>query len=139
MKAKEYLKQIEKYETCLQQKVRELEYINMKLTNLTSLRVGEGRGSKSTESKFAYNIIKKVDLENKIHDDINELTDMRDKIIDQIQRMPNTLYMKLLYKRYIEYKKFDRIAREMYFHPGYVRTLHIQALKEFERINLNNF
>ncbi len=39
----------------------------------------------------------------------------------------------MLFKRYVEYKSFKVIAKEMHYSYQYVIRLHKQALKEFEK------
>ena len=73
-----------------------------------------------------------IDLEAEINDEIDRFVDEKHKIINQIQRLKNADYISLLFKRYVEYKKFETIAVEMNFTYQYVIEMHRYALKEFE-------
>jgi hypothetical protein len=51
--------------------------------------------------------------------------------------MKNERHMVVLYKRYVEFKGFGAIAREINFSYEYVRHLHRDALRAFEKMKLN--
>ena len=73
-----------------------------------------------------------IDLEAEINAEIDRFVDEKHKIINQIQGLKNSDYISLLFKRYVEFKKFETIAVEMNFTYQYVLNMHGYALKEFE-------
>ena len=52
-----------------------------------------------------------------------------DVIIEQ--KMKDPQFIKVLFKRYVEYKGFDKIAVELECSERNVYTIHGQALKDF--------
>ena len=70
-------------------------------------------------------------------DKIKAETDLRHRIIEQIQMLSNPTYVEILSRRYIECHSFERIACNMGYAYNYVCTLHGEALKEFDRVVLN--
>ena len=73
-----------------------------------------------------------IGLEAEINAEIDRFVDEKHKIINQIQGLKNSDYISLLFKRYVEFKKFETIAVEMNFTYQYVLNMHGYALKEFE-------
>ena len=59
---------------------------------------------------------------------------MRNIITEQIQHLDDDRYVKILFKRYVELKKFHVIHVEMKYDYDYVRVLHGEALGYFEMI-----
>ena len=84
-------------------------------------------------------MIKYIDLENDLNKQIDEFVDLKNKIINEIQSLKDINYVKLLYKRYIEYKRLEVIAVEMNYTYTYVRTLHGQALQEFDKVHTQSY
>ena len=58
----------------------------------------------------------------------------RQQIIDRIHRTDKEAYMQVLYKRYIEGKKFEEIKREMHYEVSYIRKLHCKALHAYTNV-----
>lgn len=74
-----------------------------------------------------------MDLENEINAEIDSFIDTKHEIINQIQSLHNTKYVQVLYKRYVEYKQHNRIAREIHYDISHEFRLHQQALQAFEQ------
>lgn len=134
MKVKDYLKQIQLLDIKIDQRIKQAQ-------NLREIAVA-GKGIDYSKDKvqtsvsgdaIAESIIKYVSLENDINRQIDKFVDLKNKIIGQIQGLSDPTYMQLLYKRYIEYKRLELIAVEMGYTYQYTRSLHSQALQEFER------
>ena len=80
-------------------------------------------------------VAKIVDLETEVENDIINLMYRQHEITDQIHKLDNLNYMKILFKRYIEGKDFQTIANEIPLTYEYVLNLHGKALKAFETAN----
>ncbi len=63
---------------------------------------------------------------------IESYTQEQNKIISQIQSLEDSRYIEILYKRYVEFKKFELIAVEMNYDYNWVKNLHGMALMNFE-------
>lgn len=134
MKAKEYLQQLQQLDTVINQKIKEVQDLRLKSQSTGGIDYSKDRvqTSPSGDAPFVKLIGRIIDLEAEINAEIDAFVDEKHKIINQIQGLKNADYISLLYKRYVEYKKFETIAVEMNFTYQYVLNMHGYALKEFE-------
>ncbi|MCD8207449.1 MAG: hypothetical protein LUD72_05900, partial [Bacteroidales bacterium] len=84
------------------------------------------------DAPYAKTIQKIIDLDLEVNADVDRYVDLKHEIIDRIQKMEDLRFVNLLYKRYVEYKPFDMIAREMGYVYRYTVQLHGEALSAFE-------
>lgn len=134
MKAKEYLQQLQRLDTVINQKVEEVQNLRLKARSAGSFDYSKERvqSSPSGDAPFVKPICRIVDLEAEIDAEINRYVDEKHRIINEIQGLKDADHINLLYKRYVEFKKFEVIAVEMNFTYQYVLNMHGYALKEFE-------
>lgn len=134
MKAKEYLQQLQRLDTVINQKIKEVQDLRLKSQSTGGIDYSKEQvqSSPSGDAPFVKLIGRIIDLEAEINAEIDAFVDEKHKIINQIQGLKNADYISLLYKRYVEYKKFETIAVEMNFTYQYVLNMHGYALKEFE-------
>ena len=131
MTAKEYLKQIEKLNILIEQKMSELSELR-RYDGYTAVRLGgDGGGKKSTEAAFTRAVEKRVILEQKINSMIDEYVERKNTIIGQLHSLHNSVYIQILYKRYIEFKPLYRIAGEINYSYQHVKRMHGSALQSF--------
>ena len=134
MKAKEYLQQLQRLDTVINQKIKEVHDLRLQAQSGGGFDYSKERvqSSPSGDAPFANMIARIADLEDEINAEIDRFVDEKHKIINQIQGLKNADYISLLFKRYVELKKFEIIAIEMNFTYQYILELHGYALKEFE-------
>lgn len=139
MKAKEYLQQLQWLDTVINQKIRELDDLRYMSTSVGSIDYSRERvqSSPSGDAPFVGLTERIIALNEEINAEIDAFVDKKHLIINQIQRLKNVNHVSILYKRYVEYKKFEVIADEMNFTPDYIKHLHGSALRDFERKVLN--
>ena len=89
------------------------------------------KSSKAADS-MAKKVIDFVDKEAELKKDIERLIELRHQIIDMIFKLEDVRYIEVLFKRYVQYKRFEQIACEMSFSYDRARHLHIEALRAFE-------
>lgn len=135
MKAKEYLQQLQRLDTVINQKIKELGDLRLKSRSTGAIDYSKEKvqTSPSGDAPFVKLIGRIIDLEAEINAEIDVFVDEKHKIINQIQSLKNSDYISLLFKRYVEFKKFETIAIEMNFTYQYVLNMHGYALKEFEK------
>lgn len=140
MKAKEYLQQLKRLDTMINQKNQELGDLRLRAKCAGSVNYSQERvqTSPTGEGAFAKLVEKILDLESEINIEIDVFIDKKHAIINQIQSLQNTDYTKLLYKRYVEYKSLERICVEMGFSYNYIKHLHGYALQNFQEKILNS-
>lgn len=134
MKAKEYLQQLQRLDTVINQKIKEVHDLRLQAQSGGGFDYSKERvqSSPSEDAPFVKPICRIIDLEAEINAEIDRFVDEKHKIINQIQGLKNSDYISLLFKRYVEFKKFETIAVEMNFTYQYVLNMHGYALKEFE-------
>ena len=138
MKAKEYLGNLRALKTKLDQKKAQLLELAMTRGNIGSFDYSKERVQASTDGNQVENdAIKLLMLESSIKDDIIDFEFEKDKIIREIHSMKNPEHITLLFKRYVEFKRFEVIAIEMNFTYQYTRELHGNALQDFETTYTN--
>lgn len=134
MNAKQYLKSICLLDIKVSQKRRELERLRLDY-GLSGVDYSKDhvQGSSSSEASFVRLAERAAELEQQIAETITELIDKRNEAIASIHKLESSQHIDLLYKRYVEYKSLEQIAREMGYSYIHIARLHGQALQEFER------
>lgn len=141
MTAKQYLSQLKKLDIQISQLMSEKEYLEGALVN-KSITIKDIRVKSSLPADpMADAITRIVDLEKELDKKIDRLIDLRTIIVEQIQSLQNSLYMQILYKRFVEYKRctdvFDEIRKETPTYTYSDRQLYRaydSALMEFSKI-----
>lgn len=131
--AKEYLKQLKVLNVKIINKQKELSEMRQLSRSIGSFKydtekVQTSPGKDMLEKKA----VQCVYLEREIDREIGKFVDLKHKIINEIHALNNSSYIEVLFKRYVEFKRFEEIAVETNYSYQYVRELHGAALKEFE-------
>lgn len=139
MKAKDYLLQLQRLDTVISQKIKELADLRTMSTGVGCTDYSKDRvqTSLSTDAPFAKIVNRIADLNDEINQEIDTFTDEKHKIINQIQGLQDSKHIDILYKRYVEFKRLEVVAVEMCYTYQYTRELHGFALQEFERTYKN--
>lgn len=134
MKAKEYLQQIFLLDTAINQKLREVSALRLKVQSIGSVDYSKDRimTSASGNAVFVKLTERIIDLEKEINAEIDNFVRQKNKIINQIQKSENACYADLLFKRYVEYKSLERISIEMNYSYDRIRHMHADALENFQ-------
>ena len=140
MKAKDYLKRLECFDTIIRQKQQEITELRLTASSTGGFDYSKERvqSSPSGGAPFERPVLKIIELEQQINAEIDRFVDKKHKIINEIQSLNNSDYINLLYKRYVEYKSLEQICVEMNFSYDYIKHLHGYALKIFEDKILNS-
>ena len=138
MTAKEYLSEVQTLQTMIEQKQETIKQIWESITTVHGLQYDREKvqGGKQTD-RIEESVAKIVDLEKEAEADIVNLIHKKHEIITQIHALDNYRYIQLLFKRYIEFKKFQTVAEEMNLTDQYVKEMHPKALKAFEKQHQN--
>ena len=133
MKAKEYLQQLKRLDTLINQKIQELGELRA-MSTVGSVDYSKERvqSNHSQDAPFVSVIYKIIELEEEINAEIDKFVDEKHLIINQIQALNDPKYIEILYKHYVEFKRLEVVAVEMNFTYQYVVELHGYALKNFE-------
>lgn len=133
MTAKEYLRQLRVIERQLKELLKERDELERAQTYLRSPRMDGDwvQTSPTGDPPWMEYIIRMDELTLKIAAKFVELMEKKDVINDHINSL-DPRYAELLYKRYVEGKRFDKIAREMGYSIDHVLHLHGEALREIQ-------
>ncbi len=139
MKAKEYLQKLKRLDTIINQKIKEQADLRHMSTSIGSFDYSKDRvrTSPSGDASYTKAINRIIDLNEEISREIDIYADEKHRIINQIQGLSDEKYIDILYKRYVEFKKFEVISIEMGFTYQYTVELHGYALQDFERTYKN--
>lgn len=133
MTAKEYLQQLERADVIIKQKMKEQADLEELSKCVRAIDYSKDRVSSSGtgDAPFVNPVLKIVMLEQEINAEIDKYVDLKRKITGEIQSLQDPQFIKVLFKRYVEYKGFDKIAVELECSERNVYTIHGQALKDF--------
>lgn len=133
MKAKDYLKQVEKLDTIIQNKLIEREQWNAVALGVTSHSDGERVQSSGRKTKMADAVDRCVDMEREIDSLVDRLVDLKRDVTSVIEQLNATEY-DLLHKVYIQHLSFYDVAVAKGKTKDWVKTVHGRALQNVQRI-----
>lgn len=134
MQAKQYLKELKRLDTCINQQLQEKAALYT--STIGAARTDKDRVQTSGSGDMMPELIQRLlDLEAEIDKEIDNFADQKRKMIRQIQGLKNETYVSLLYRRYVEFKSLEEIAVEMNYTYQHTRRMHGYALAEFQRVH----
>lgn len=136
MTAKKYLQTIKRYDDSIAHEIEILNDMREKVSLIGGIDYAKDRVQTSPTSGNVQ-IESIVDMENNIIRMIEEQTQIKLKIINEIQTLSNPMYVEILIRRYVELKSFERIACDLGYVYNYICNLHGEALIAFENEVLN--
>lgn len=139
MTAKQYLGQISRLNKMISNKLSEVYQLKSMALNISVLNESEKVQTSGSKDRIGNMVAKMVDMEREAQEYVNVYSELRRKIIMQIDSMPKETHYKVLFAKYIEDKTFDTIANEMGYSWRQIIRIHGAALSEFERIYGKDF
>lgn len=135
MTAKEYLNQIREKDALINKMIKQKENLKGMLYDIPSPGISERvQTSRSVNSRYEQLHAKISEKESMINEKTDELIDLRIKICEQINELPDDVHISVLYARYIELKAWKTIATEMKYNYNYLFHIHGAALSEFYKM-----
>lgn len=134
MKTQDYLKQIERLDRMIQNKLSEIVQLRHMATSITVEPKEVSVQTSSDKDRMGTAVTKLIDLEREIDGLVNNYIDKRKKIISQIDDMEDANMYHVLSERYVARKELSVIAVEMGYSFKQVCRIHGNALAEFERV-----
>lgn len=132
--AKSFLQQVELCDSHINRKLAELAQLKELATKVTSTWKQDVVSGGGSQDKLGDIVAKIVDTEAAIDQAIDDFVDKKNAVNSVIEQINNADYVSVLYKRYFEYKTWERIACEMNFTYQWVCKLHGRALQAVENI-----
>lgn len=131
--AKRYLQQIRLYDSRIDIKCEELRRLEEMVLRITPTLKDDISSSGGSQDKFADTIAKIVDLKAEINRDIDRFVDAKQKISGTLDKLSDPDQLKVLHKRYAQYKTWEQIACDMnmsYRNVCYIHGKALQAVNE---------
>lgn len=131
---KAFLTKIELYDahiTSLTQDIQSLQSMATKVTACMNQVAVSGSGS---QDKLGDAVAKIVDLEGRIQKKVCKYTELKEKVIELIEKVEDPKQVMVLYKRYAEYKPWEEIACDLKCTFRNVCYIHGKALQAMEQV-----
>ncbi len=124
MDAKNYLESLRLFDTRIEQRIKQLDDLEQRRSFLSS------KGCSYDASERGCDVID--DLRTEISEEILQFEMQRNDIINKIQSLNDHKLVRVLFKRYVEYKPFEQIAAELGYARSHTLLLHRNAVEAFE-------
>lgn len=134
MDAKSFLRQTEKLDAQIQNKMIERQQWRDMALGITANMSGDRVQSSGSQSKMADAIDRCVDMEAEIDSLVDKLIDTKREVIATIEQLDSPTEYNVLHMRYIQYKGLQEIADKYGKDYGWVTTCHGRALKSVQAI-----
>ena len=134
MDTKEYLRQVEKLDAVIKNKLIEKQQWRDIALGITANMDGERVQSSGTKSKMSDALDKCIDIEAEIDRLIDKLADTKKDVIATIEKLDIVMEYDIMHKKYIQYMSFQEIADSYGRDYTWATTAHGRALKNVERI-----
>lgn len=132
--AKEFLKQVEKLDVRIGNKLIEQRQWRDIALGITANMEGERVQSSGSQSKLSDAVIKCVDMEAEIDRLVDILIETKKEVIQTIERLDSAIEYNVLHMRYIQFKDLQDIADHYGKEYGWATTTHGRALKNVQAI-----
>lgn len=131
--AKEYLLQIEKLDTLINNKIAEVEHWKNVACGVGTFSEGERVQSSGDKQKMASAVVKYVSIQAEITADIDRLVDLKQEVIKTIELLPVAEY-DLLHKVYVQGWTLDMVAEYRDRSRSWADTVHGRALVSLQKV-----
>lgn len=129
MTPKEYLTQARTLDVRIRSKLEQIESLNSLATSASvafgGMPSSGGRGGSRVERA----VIKIIELEDALKDDVEDMVDLKRRIMADVRKVENPEQQVLLEKRYLSFLNWDRIATDMHYSVQHVYRIHDDALE----------
>lgn len=133
MRAREYLRQIDKYNKLIENKMFEREEWRSMALSITGKTEGDRVQSSGNQQKMASAVERLIDLEREIDEAIDRLADAKKEIISTIETLTAKKY-DILHKVYIQGMELQDIAIARGRSYSSIKNLHKEALASLQKI-----
>ena len=131
--AKEYLKQIEKLDLMIDNKIAEIAQWKSVALKVTAFSEGDRVQSSSGKQKMADAINRCIDIEAEVNQLIDNLYEVKRDIISTIEQLNATEY-NILHKVYVQHESLQDVADDYGKAYTWITTVHGRALKNVQEI-----
>lgn len=133
MRAKEYLLQIRKFDTLINNKQAEVDHWKAVACGTGAWSDGERVQSSGNKQKMASAVDRYVDIQAEITADIDRFIDLKQEVIRTIEALPAAEY-DLLHKVYVQGRTLDEVADHNEKSRRWADSVHGRALANLQRV-----
>ena len=133
MNAKEYLRKAYNLDKFIDASLLELSKLREHGNIIKSVDYSKDKVQSSGGNTMEDTIVKIVDMENAINEKIDQLTDLKAEIRNNINKLPDDTERLLLTYRYLCFLSWEEIAVKMGYSYRNIHRVHSRALRDFER------
>lgn len=139
MTTKEYLWQVDRLNSMIDNKLAEIYQMKTLVCSISVTNESEKVKKTFNQDKMGDTIAKIVDMETETNKMIDDMLELKKKIIQQIECIENTKYYDVLFCRYIRKMTYEKIAEKLNYSIVQVFRIHEKALEEFENLYGNEY
>lgn len=133
MNTQKYLYQVKILDAKIKQKQEQYKQLYESAHSVSAVRYDKEPIQKSINTgTLEKSVIRYLELEEEIKNEIISFQEIKQKIINEIHAIEDDRFINLLYKKYIQFKDLNLIAREMNYSYDYIKELHRNSIKAFE-------
>lgn len=134
MRAIDYLELIEKLDAKIETKTEELERLRTLAEKMTASLGGDRVQASGNQQKLEDCVIKILQVQNEINASVDKFIDYKKEAMELIDHACDADCIRLLYKRYFSYMKWEEIAVDMnYTYQWISGGLHQRALAQVQK------
>lgn len=132
--AKGYLRKIELFDANINNRINDLHELKSLVTKITATISPVCVSGSGNQDKLGDAVAKIVDLQDEINRKIDKYVDLKREISSMLEQIQDPDQVKVLHKRYFEYKPWEQIACEMNYSYRNVCYIHGKALQAFAAV-----
>ena len=133
MRAKDFLLQIKKIDKLIHNKLKEQQLLREQATGTAVNLTPDKVQSSGNPHRMGDIIVKYVDMENEINEQIDRLYEIKKDVISVIEQLEVTEY-DVLHQIYVQGKSYDEVAYDCERTRSWATTIHGKALKNVQDI-----
>ena len=132
MDAKEFLRQPEKLDVLIKNKLIEQQQWRDIAMGITANMDGERVQSSGTKNKMGDAVERCVDMEAEISSLVDKLIEIKKEVVQTIERLYSPIEYDVLHKRFIQYKTLQEIADEYKKDYGWAKSTCKRAVRHVQ-------
>lgn len=136
--ARLYLKEIERYEKVINNKLEELKHLRELAVSFNYNSNSVVVQSSCDADKIGSTVGQIIDKENDLKSIIDEYISKRQERISVIEELRDTVEYDIVHKRYVQLKSLDEIAIELGYSYVWICKKHNSALLNIQKIRQKN-
>ena len=134
MTTKAYLGQARFLDMRIKSKIQQIDSLRELATSCTAVFSDMPRNPNHGSSKVERCVLKIIEVQEGLKDDINELVELKKDIMHLVKRVQNPEYQTVLELRYLCFKTWEQIAVDMNYSIHHLYKLHNAALDVCDRL-----